>query len=855
MAAKPAAPLSPAAAVSALTCIQVYGEGPSECGYCGSTDKRLAFGVMCSKGAMPAVDYQALIDVGWRRSGCYLYRPNNSRTCCPNITIKLDCTRFEMNKAQRRVLRRFDAYLRGEALDAPEPSTSSGSSSSQKPAKRPSQSSTAPASELPLFAFIGGLLIAAAEQFVDHLRKGSGAAAADDTGSKEAATEAAAAADPTAAALDAALAAIRASSGTAVAAAPPRAPAPPLCGCRPQLASSLALKLYGLLKVKAPGGAAKASAAGAGSGAAPVGARASSASTGPASLASPAAVAEALLRHAHDVYAELIAGAAAGEALGAEATFVAPGADASAAASDSIPVLRLTPPPACLPATGVMAAASSAGSAAGTILLSFAPSGHINIALPDGGTVSLPSGEWCSLPAPTGTPAAAVGSSAGTSGTSVPAPVASADGISPAAAPPSAKRSRSAESGAPATEPSATAADATPAAGGAGKGSGPKPSAAAPAAMKPLKPRTFTVTTVPAAFTAESYALYKRYQMAVHGDKPTECTDKQYTRFLCDNPLIREPFPPTAPTVLRTPIMAAEEAAAAAAAARESADAAAGGAASVGAASSSAPASAPASVTGFWAEPRGQALNRCVKGLAAAWRDGEGPGAGLPLTADEATAGGAGAAVSTTSSAAAAAGGGGAAPPSVVSSPAEFAFPALRLPGKAAAPLSADAKAAGGAGTGAGAPSSALSTAAAAAAAGVADADAAAQHGADLRFGYGAFHQLYRIDGKLVAVGVVDILPNCLSSVYVFYDPELSRTLELGKLTALWEIAWVQRAMAVSPRLKHYYLGYYIRSCPKMRYKVNRHHDTCGYCLAHLPPKFDCHRSSSCDSLLRCARI
>ena len=30
--------------------------------------------------------------------------------------------------------------------------------------------------------------------------------------------------------------------------------------------------------------------------------------------------------------------------------------------------------------------------------------------------------------------------------------------------------------------------------------------------------------------------------------------------------------------------------------------------------------------------------------------------------------------------------------------------------------------------------------------------------------GYGAFHQQYRIDGKLVAVGVIDILPKCVSS-------------------------------------------------------------------------------------------
>ncbi|AQK93468.1 Arginyl-tRNA--protein transferase 1 [Zea mays] len=46
--------------------------------------------------------------------------------------------------------------------------------------------------------------------------------------------------------------------------------------------------------------------------------------------------------------------------------------------------------------------------------------------------------------------------------------------------------------------------------------------------------------------------------------------------------------------------------------------------------------------------------------------------------------------------------------------------------------------------------------------------------------GFGSFHQQYRIDGKLVAVGVVDILPKCLSSKYLFWDPDLP-FLSLGK--------------------------------------------------------------------------
>lgn len=62
------------------------------------------------------------------------------------------------------------------------------------------------------------------------------------------------------------------------------------------------------------------------------------------------------------------------------------------------------------------------------------------------------------------------------------------------------------------------------------------------------------------------------------------------------------------------------------------------------------------------------------------------------------------------------------------------------------------------------------------------------------------------------------MLPSCLSSVYCFYDPEY-RQLSLGKVTALWEIKWVQEAIKYRPDLKYYYLGFYIHTCPKMRYK------------------------------------
>ncbi len=84
---------------------------------------------------------------------------------------------------------------------------------------------------------------------------------------------------------------------------------------------------------------------------------------------------------------------------------------------------------------------------------------------------------------------------------------------------------------------------------------------------------------------------------------------------------------------------------------------------------------------------------------------------------------------------------------------------------------------------------------------------------------YGSYHQHYRIDGKLVAVGVVDILPKCLSSVYLYYDPDYE-FLNLGVYSALREIELTRQLHLSDPaNFKYYYMGFYIHSCQKMRYK------------------------------------
>lgn len=84
--------------------------------------------------------------------------------------------------------------------------------------------------------------------------------------------------------------------------------------------------------------------------------------------------------------------------------------------------------------------------------------------------------------------------------------------------------------------------------------------------------------------------------------------------------------------------------------------------------------------------------------------------------------------------------------------------------------------------------------------------------------GFGTFHLQYRIDGRLVGVSVVDVLPRCLNSIYFFWDPEFA-ALSLGKISILKEIEWVRSVHKRCPSLQYYYLGYYVHSCSKTRYK------------------------------------
>lgn len=77
----------------------------------------------------------------------------------------------------------------------------------------------------------------------------------------------------------------------------------------------------------------------------------------------------------------------------------------------------------------------------------------------------------------------------------------------------------------------------------------------------------------------------------------------------------------------------------------------------------------------------------------------------------------------------------------------------------------------------------------------------------------GSYHQCYRIDGKLVAVGVLDLLPQCVSAVYFMYHESVHEH-GFGKLGALREIV-----LAKEEGYRWWYAGFYIHNCVKMRYK------------------------------------
>jgi len=66
---------------------------------------------------------------------------------------------------------------------------------------------------------------------------------------------------------------------------------------------------------------------------------------------------------------------------------------------------------------------------------------------------------------------------------------------------------------------------------------------------------------------------------------------------------------------------------------------------------------------------------------------------------------------------------------------------------------------------------------------------------------------------RLLAVGICDLCPHSLSSVYFYFDPTESRR-GLGTFGAMYEIQF-----AASRNLEFYYLGFWVDGCRTMQYK------------------------------------
>jgi leucyl-tRNA---protein transferase len=89
----------------------------------------------------------------------------------------------------------------------------------------------------------------------------------------------------------------------------------------------------------------------------------------------------------------------------------------------------------------------------------------------------------------------------------------------------------------------------------------------------------------------------------------------------------------------------------------------------------------------------------------------------------------------------------------------------------------------------------------------------------------------YRLNGRLVAVGIVDLCSRSLSTVYAFYDPDCA-SRSLGTFSAIREILFCQEH-----GIPYYYLGFLVAACPSMSYKSRfKPHEVLDRSLKWAPP-------------------
>ncbi|MEE8058092.1 MAG: arginyltransferase [Pseudomonadales bacterium] len=73
----------------------------------------------------------------------------------------------------------------------------------------------------------------------------------------------------------------------------------------------------------------------------------------------------------------------------------------------------------------------------------------------------------------------------------------------------------------------------------------------------------------------------------------------------------------------------------------------------------------------------------------------------------------------------------------------------------------------------------------------------------------------FKYSDQLLAIVVADVMENGLSAIYTFFDPDIERR-SLGSFAILWQIEQAKQL-----DLPYLYLGYWIKECRKMSYKID----------------------------------
>ena len=71
----------------------------------------------------------------------------------------------------------------------------------------------------------------------------------------------------------------------------------------------------------------------------------------------------------------------------------------------------------------------------------------------------------------------------------------------------------------------------------------------------------------------------------------------------------------------------------------------------------------------------------------------------------------------------------------------------------------------------------------------------------------------YYVGDRLIGVGYVDVLPEGLSAIYFFHEPDVAKR-SLGSFNVLKTLQVAQER-----QLPHVYLGYYVQGCRSLEYK------------------------------------